>query len=389
MKFKFNKKISILFVSAVVLILCVLGVSWLGLTIVMFLFLYVLSSNVIRHIKNNFFNKAIKGSLLFLSVLSVSIGIKLFWFDIYKVPSSSMENTIFPKDVILIDKLSYGPNIPTSPKDVPWINLIFYLNQKWRESIDVKWLKNKRLSGFSQVKNGDIVLFTMPFDNSFHIVKRCLAKGGDTLMIQNGNTYINGELYAPTDLIKNEYLFKETTKQSLFRRMDSLEIDTTLSEMGEHSFVAIITTKNKKKLEKLGLLSSKILDTISSRNLYPGVPKKLWNLDYYGPLVIPKKDMIIALNSENYFRYNKVINDFEGVEIEKSDDMYLINNIESKTYTFKQDYFFMMGDNRKKSSDSRFFGFVPKERIIGKAQFVLYSKYKDVFRWNRLLKPIN
>ncbi len=387
LKFILNNKISITLLC--ILILCLIGLIWLGLAIAILLAFYYTINYLITYIKNTFFQKVLKGFLLFFVLLTISIGVKLFWFEIYIVPSSSMENTLYPNDVIVVNKLKYGPNLPASPADIPWVNLLFYFNEDWRESTNVKWWENKRLQGITKIKNGDLLLFTMPFNNSFNIVKRSIAKGGDTIKIRDGVVYINNHSYNPTNLIKNEYLFKKTDEQLLLRMLDSLNTDTMPLKISDTGLAVALSIQDMNKLEKLGLSSSKIIDTLSRRNLYPEIPDSKWNLDHYGPLIIPFKGMKIDLNSQNYNVYNKVINDFEGVEIKEYEDSFLINNNVRKTYVFKQDYFFMMGDNRKQSSDSRFFGFVPKSRIIGGVQCVLYSNYKDKFRWDRMLKPLN
>ncbi len=364
------------------------GLYWICLIMIAFLGFYWLFNYLGKLIKHPTLKKLLKMSILFFGFFVISVLIKLFWFEIYKVPSSSMEDTLFPKDIIFINKLPYGPKLPRSPLDIPWLNLVFYKNRRWRDSLSSHSWNDKRLSGFTNVKKGDIVLFTMPFDNSFHIVKRCMAVSGDTLTIRDGSTYVNNEFYLPTPLVKTEYVIEGLlTKSSLTKKLDSLGIDTTLTKR-DTDFIATLSLKSLVETKKIGLMPSKVIDSLATRSLYPEAPEINWSLDNYGPLIIPKKGMKILLNMDNYLKYKSVISQFEGTEITRLGDSYLVGNLKKESYTFRRSYFFMMGDNRKQSSDSRFFGFVPSERIIGKVQYVICSTHNDQFRWDRFLRPV-
>jgi signal peptidase I len=131
------------------------------------------------------------------------------------------------------------------------------------------------------------------------------------------------------------------------------------------------------------------IDTFSvNKKLFCNLSKK-WTLDNMGPFVVPKKGMKINLNPETFSLYRDAINSSENYLIKEIDGVYYINNNKINTYIFKQDYYFMLGDNRKYSINSRFWGFIPESNIIGKVQCVLFSNYQSNFQWNRLFKSVN
>ena len=169
-----NKSLKYFFLLFIIFFLLILGLLWLCVCIIILALVYFSLLRLIKHIKYAFLKKILKGSFLFLFIFSIAISIKLLLFDIYKIPSSSMNNTLYTNDVIVVNKLKYGPKLPRSPFDIPWVNIAFYFNDKARTSMGTPWWGYKRLSGTTAIKNGDVIVFTM-FKANMVIVKRCMG----------------------------------------------------------------------------------------------------------------------------------------------------------------------------------------------------------------------
>ena len=254
--------------------------------------------------------------LMFIGVILFAVWMRVFVFEIFVVPSSSMENTIVPGDKLIVSKLAYGPGLPRSPFEIPWINLFFYLAPQTRRLSGSPWWDYHRLSGYSQYKNGDIMIFKHPVTGDIFI-KRCIALPGDTLQIRTGKIFINSKTF---------------------------EEKTTAKTM---SLVSL------------------------------------------GPNVLPQKGATITLDSISFRLYKSMINKIEkNRKLTSKEGKYFLGEKEITRYSFYDDYFFMMGDNRNDSNDSRFWGPVPEENIVGKAAFVLFSNDHQGFNWSRLFKPL-
>ncbi|MEI6866711.1 signal peptidase I [Flavicella sp.] len=367
-----------------------LGITWLGL-------LLLLGTSVVEafiflgsYLKNNFFKRFVQGVLKIVCFFVLVILCKILGFGLYIIPSSSMENTLFKDDVILVDRLQYGPKLPQSPYEIPWVNLYYRLKDNSNSTVPEKRWNPKRLSGITTVKNGDVIVFTM-FKKKMVIVKRCMGIAGDTLQIKNGDVYINNTLLSPSREVLNTYEFKVQNKKRLYTVIDSLEMESHLESNGVKSYQATLSLSEKEILEDLGLIVDvqKKSDSFSSKKkIYPKSKYHKWSLDNYGAYIIPKKGMTIKLSPENYALYNRVLKSHEKVHIKNIGGKYYFEGDEIKSYSFKQDYYFMMGDHRNGSMDSRYWGFVPKERIIGKVSCVLFSNKDNHFQWNRLFKGV-
>lgn len=386
-----NRRRKIFTVVLVLLLLLLIGLWWLSLLLMTLVLLYFVFLKLIYLIKCPFYKKLVRGLFLLLFIFLMAISAKLLLINVYKIPSSSMNNTLYTNDVIFVDKLKYGPKLPRSPFEIPWLNIAFYFNDNARKRIKENWWPYKRLSGYSTIKNGDVVVFTMPFGNDITIVKRCMAIAGDTLSIKNGNVYINNTFFSPSNFVLNKYEFRVNNRKSLYRTLDSLNLDIYLNRASKDNFIASLSSNDKEMLKETGIIKDliRVLDSLNLKSKpYPNSKYTQWSLDNYGPYIIPKKGMTIHLNPKNYALYYKVINEHEGAEILDIDGGYVVKGRQVTTYTFDQDYYFMMGDNRKGSIDSRSWGLVPEKRIIGKVQCVLWSNYQDEFQWNRLLKKV-
>lgn len=389
-----RKKTTIAITSIFGLFFLVKGLFWLAGISILLLASYKLLLWGISQIKINFIRKFLKGLISFVFIFSIAIGIKLLAFDIYKIPSSSMENTLYTGDVILVNKLTYGPKLPRSPFEIPWVNIAFYLNKKMRATMGTDWWDFKRLSGTTKIKKGDIFVFDMEFskDNTMTIVKRCMGTPGVSLEIKKGTVFINRKLFEASRKVKNNYQFKVENKKSFYKKLDSLEVNISLSRILKRRnwSKASLSTKEKNQLENLNLIDSVqiILDTVSIKsNVYPHSKYNTWNWDNYGPLKIPYKGMKINLTKENHALYKSIINKYEGSKIKKIKGDFYLDEKKTRTYIFKNNYYFMMGDNRKGSIDARAWGLIPEKFIVGKVQCVLFSSQYGEFQWDRFFLP--
>jgi len=302
-----------------------------------------------------------------------------------------MENTLFPEDIILVDKLKYGARLPRSPFEIPWVNLVFYFNDNAKKRIKGNRWTYKRISGLEKIKQGDVFVFNSVSNKYNILVKRCVALAGDTLNIKNGRIYTNNKLFTSSNSEKNNYKFIVTNKKKLYNVINSLDLKNYISidnkiKLGE----ANLSKFELEQLKKASCIDSiKIqIDTFNiNKKLFCNSPNK-WTLDNMGPFVIPKNGMKIDLNPETFLLYQSVIKNSENYTIKEVEGVYYINNYKVNTYTFKQNYYFMLGDNRKYSLDSRFWGFLPESNIIGKVQCILFSNYQSNFQWNRLFKIV-
>ncbi|MFV0503584.1 MAG: signal peptidase I [Lachnospirales bacterium] len=343
-------------------------------------------------VENKGFKTTLKVLCLFFFIFTIAISTKLFVGDIYKIPSSSMNSTLYSGDVILVNKLKYGPKLPRSPFEIPLVNISLYFNKKAKERIKENWWAYKRLSGLSQVKQGDIFVFSLGLSRNFFVVKRCSGLPGDTLQIKNGKVYTNGNLYNETDNIMNSFEFRIENRQLLHKQLDSLSISTYINYSQPKTGTAILSKKEANLFQGFTSISDFQLkiDTFDvKKTVLRASEHNKWTYDNMGPIVIPKKGMTIALKPSVALLYGEIMKLHEKNPVEIKDDRCYIYGQEKSSYTFKQNYYFMMGDNRKKTIDSRSWGFLPEENIIGKVQCVLWSNYQDKFQWERLFKAVD
>lgn len=300
------------------------------------------------------------------AVIVVSF-INIFFFQAFKIPSSSMERTLYTGDHLFVSKLTYGPRLPQTPLTVPFTHNVIFGKESYSTLIQKDY---KRLKGFRNVRRGDIVVFgfpngdtvlrkapsedyyslcrfygkqkvvsslgpviARPADKVDHYVKRCVAVPGDTLEIREGLVWIDG------------------VKQETYPGMQ--------------------ISRNIEKVQS------------DYREIFPFSPDYTWTRDEFGPLWIPEKGATVQLTRENLPLYERIIRVYEHSSVEEA--------LAAGSYTFKQDYYFMMGDNRHNSLDSRYWGFVPEDHIVGRPVVIWLStdegkRFPKNIRWGRFLK---
>ncbi|NJX16640.1 signal peptidase I [Tamlana crocina] len=375
------------------LFILISGKLWFFIFLVVLCLVCFLINKFLTLIKNSYCKKVLKFILSIFFLVLVISSFKTFVFGVFRIPSSSMEDTLFPKDVIIVNKLKYGPRLPRSPFDILFINIPYYYNENARKRFNEYWWPYKRFSGTTAIKKGDVIVFNSLLRKDFILVKRCVAIAGDTLHIKNGIVYNNGKIFK-VEAAKYRYKFKVKYKTAFDKAIDSLNLGhIRFSIIRKNNFLKARLSKDEveriKNLESIENFQISLDPFRPKRKFLAKLPNKNWTFDSMGPFVIPKKGLKIDLNYENYLLYKQTINKFEKGNLKHNEGKFYVNGKTATTYTFKKNYYFMMGDNRKASSDSRVWGFLPEENIIGKVQCVLFSNYKNKFQWNRLLKSID
>eukprot|EP01132_Coremiostelium_polycephalum_P003025 gene3025-3780_t len=317
-----------------------------------------------------------------------------------QVPTSSMESTILAGDFILVSKLHYGARTPHTPLQVP---LMHQTIRGTEIPAYLTWLKwpSYRLPGFSKVKKGDKLIFNCtteldrPVDLRTYYIKRCMGLPGEVVQIDNRQVYVDGALQGPSGQWQYRYYLK-TNEHLTDRFFDKYHIREYMAV--REGFVIHTSEEVAKTLRALSAIQS--LEAIATPKyffnpaIYPHSRNLAWNEDHWGPVTIPYKGMVIEMNQENLEKYEKMITLYDTQEEAYVEDGKLwIAGKEVATYTFKQNYYFVLGDNRHNSVDSRFWGFVPEDHIVGKAILILTSVDANKrgfgkIRWNRFFRRL-
>ncbi|MCR8667556.1 signal peptidase I [Aestuariibaculum sp. M13] len=388
MKLEKIKKKYLILLAILLVVLSVLKLFWLSIAILIHILLSWGINYVINLIKYEVVKKLCKIVFLILIFLYVGIGIRVFVIDIYLIPSPSMANTLYPQDVILVNKLKYGPNLPQSPYEIPLVNIFYYLNDNSKKTVNRKVWPYKRLSGTTTITQGDVAVFK----NRAVLVKRVAAIAGDTLKIVNAEVYLNNKLIEPQKHVRNSYVFKLNKPKQFYRAIDSLNIEGRFFSINDFNWkqaeLYYLEAKQIKQLNSIDSFSVKVADTPIKAKMFPWYKDKNWTLDNYGPIIIPKKGMEIQLNDDSFELYKYILQTYENIDIKKQNDNFYANGNVLTKYIFKRNYYFMLGDNRNDSRDSRYMGFIPEENIIGKVSCILFSNKDGCFQWNRLFKGV-
>ena len=302
-----------------------------------------------------------------------------------------MDNTLKTGDKIIVSKLQYGARLPRSGFEIPWLNLFWYFNTEARANMGKDVWGYKRLSGYSQIKHSDIVVFNNLGKMFEFYIKRCVALPGDSLQIINSKLYINNKLQELPKNAKSEYKIYYSNIVRVRKQLNKLNVyANNLFLQKQKYLLCSLGSKQKSEVENLPSVDSVnvfIREENYFQNIFPNDSTFNWTKDNFGKLWISKKDTEIILNDTNYILYANFINKFENENIIKTDSGFYNNNKPIKTYKFKQNYYFMLGDNRSQSMDSRYWGFVPESHIVGKVVLVLFS-YNEGMKWKRTFKFI-
>ena len=430
-------------------VLYVLWVIWLGNYWWLFGLAVIFDHHITHKVKWMFWKKEYKEGekrnvwldwldAIIFAVIVVTF-INIFFFQAFKIPSSSMESSLFTGDHLFVSKVAFGPKVPQTPLSVPFTHNVIFGKESYSTLIQNDY---RRLKGFRNVRRGDYVVFNFPdgdtvlsrfpsedyhawvrnagkaytiasggpikvrpVDKRDHYVKRCVALPGDTLSVVDGLVYTNGEKQEVYPGIQLSYTvvtsggrINSRTLEKLGLNLEELYFDGSLP-----GYPAMPLTQAM--LDEVGRISSVVsvepnLDVYppdypdSYLSLFPFTENSGWTRDYYGPLWIPEKGATVALTLENLPLYERIISAYEGHELRTTaDGKIFIDGKEASSYTFEMDYYFMMGDNRHNSLDSRYWGFVPEDHIVGRPAMVWLSTdagrtFPNTIRWRRFFKSV-
>jgi len=379
--------------------------------------------------------------------------IRTFVFEAYTIPTGSMEKTLLVNDFLFVSKLSYGPRIPNTPLAVPFVHntLPVFNSKSYSEAISLpyrRWfaspvkrfdvvvfnlpagdtltrerdsqdpyydiLRREQAQQYYQLKDQNrdsaqlaamsyqrareavweqYTIATRPVDKRENYIKRCVGIAGDTLTLNDGILYVNGETAFVSPTSATDYLVfskKLLTEEDLRDAGVKLNFDEQSPDFssGGGSVYRINLTLNELEIVRKFPGVDSVRKEIGSETIYPYSPLFDWTIDNFGPLYIPKKGATIQLDAKNIALYQRLIHVYENNTWEEREGKVYINGQQATTYTFKMNYYWMMGDNRHRSQDSRFWGFVPEDHVVGEA-WLIWMSYDKGIRWNRLFKSIH
>ncbi len=370
---------------------------------------------------------------IIFAVVAATI-IRTFLLEAYTIPTSSMEKSLLVGDYLFVSKIAYGPKAPNTPLSFPFVHHTLPLSDI---KSYVEWIKLPyfRFAGLTTVDHNDAVVFNYPtgdtvstrfqsnvsyytlvqeygrkrvwtdkrnfgdivvrpVDKRENYVKRCVGLPGDSIQIIDRQVYLNGEKAENPEKLQYQYRVLTDGSGINPKVLDRLNITEGGRTQIPGQFSYFMTNEAKTEMEKLAIVKN--VEVIAepagkwNPDIFPHDTAFKWNRDNFGPLFIPQKGVAFDINLDNIALYKRLIVTYEGNSLEVKGEKIYINGKVANNYTPIYDYYWMMGDNRHNSADSRFWGFVPEDHIVGKAEFVWLSldPNKSLFggkiRWNKL-----
>lgn len=374
---------------------------------------------------------------IIFAVIAASF-IRIFFIEAYTIPTSSMEKSLLVGDYLFVSKTAYGPKTPNTPLSFPFVHNTMPVLKNTKSYVE--WIKRpyNRMAGFTTVKNNDVVVFhfpegdtvalnmaaqsyyqliraygrarvwsdkrnfgdiiVRPVDKRENYIKRCVAIHGDKIELVRGQLYVNGKPQKKFKGVQQNYIVRTNGTSINPKALDRLHIANDDRQGNSSRYILPLTEENVEKLRKFTNVKS-VDPTILEPGkwdpaIFPSDERFQWNVDNVGPLTIPEKGMTVQLTVDNLPLYRRVIDVYEANDLKVDGDKIYINGEIATSYTFKMDYYWMMGDNRHNSADSRYWGFVPEDHVVGKAKFIWLSIDKDKsfptnIRFSRIFTSIN
>ena len=365
--------------------------------------------------------------------------IRMFFIEAYTIPTSSMEKSMLVGDFLFVSKTAYGPKLPNTPLSFPFVHHTMPLSKKTKSYVE--WIKKpyRRIAGLGEIKNNDVVVFNFPegdtvalnmptqsyyqlirsygrervwndsrtfgeiisrpVDKRENYIKRCVGIPGDILELKEGQLYVNGNEQTVFEGVQYDYIVRTDGTSINKRTLEKLGIAKADQQVFSGSqFLFPMTNGQLEKLKKLRNVKNikrvNMPAGNADKDIFPHRKDYPWNVDNFGPLQVPKKGESVSLNLKNIPIYQRIIDLYENNELEIKDSTIYINGVATDNYTFNMDYYWMMGDNRHNSADSRYWGFVPEDHIVGKAVFIWLSLDKEKslpskIRFKRLFKSVH
>ena len=332
--------------------------------------------------------------------------LRTFLIEAYTIPTSSMEKSMLIGDFLFVSKVAYGPRVPMTPIAFPLVHHTMPIGNGKSYTEAVK-LPYHRMKGLGEIKRNDCVVFNWPaetlgrpVDKKENYVKRCVGVPGDKIELIDAQLMVNDAPQEEPEGMKKQWHYNVSTKGTglnpniLYEKYDITEggygrnkneYNLTLTNESRDAIQNFTNvTSVKRQYEKGGVYADYI---------FPHDKNFKWNVDNFGPITVPAAGETVSITTENLSIYKDIIERYENNKLEVVAGEIYINDKVATTYTFAMDYFWMMGDNRHNSADSRFWGFVPENHIVGKALFVWMSWDKNAkglnkIRWNRLFSSV-
>ena len=402
----------------------VLGVVTCGLYIY-----YINYTQEVTYIKDRSLRPRTSGgewvSSILFAVVAATI-VHTYVMQPFTIPTSSLEKTLLVGDFLFVSKFHYGARTPMTPISFPMVHdTIPILKAKsYMKGLQIPYF---RFPGFQKIKQNDIVVFSWPpdtltnitnplsnvdikpLDKKSNYVKRCVGLPGDSLEVRNGYVYINGTKNELPGRAKLQFAYQFVTKKRLnpsfvVDRYDITDLYPRDNPPSYQYFTGMMTDeayakfKNYPDLDTIVRVSGE--KGIWDSGTFPHDPNYQWNTDYFGPMYIPKAGATVAITPATLPLYRRIMEVYEGSEIgitnkiSQSGTQVLLNGNPLTDYTFKYDYYWLMGDNRNNSQDARMWGFVPFTHVVGKPVFVWMSwnsngkGIMNKIRWERMFTTV-
>ncbi|MFZ9044989.1 MAG: signal peptidase I [Cyclobacteriaceae bacterium] len=331
--------------------------------------------------------------------------IRWVFMEAYVIPTPSMERSLLVGDFLFVSKIEYGPRTPKTPIQVPLTHAKIW-GTEIPSYLEFIQFPHFRLPSSGKVEGGDVVVFNYPpefehpIDLRTHYVKRCIGTPGDIIEVKASDVYVNDKRMTDPEMMQKRY-FVETEqmiRERVFDEYGIWEYYQAINRLGSKGYIVLSTEEEVRKLEKLNFINSVTLEISDKddveQNTFPDARYFRWNADHYGPLKVPAEGMTIVIDEYTLAKYGSTIRDYEDAgDVRIKVDELTINGEVVSSYTFKKDYYFMMGDNRHNSLDSRYWGFVSEDFIVGEASFIWMSlnereRLLSKIRWGRIFKGI-